>query len=106
MGSQRCKRLEAQFPDEIGSASGGTHRGKVVTIDHAQNSIGRNTAAPYTLRARPRAPVSMPLTWEQVESGEIRPYQFTLQTVPDLVKQNGDAWNDALDVRQTLPVEN
>jgi bifunctional non-homologous end joining protein LigD len=38
-----------------------------VTVDYAQNSIGRNTAAPYTLRAHPAHPtVSTPLTWEEL----------------------------------------
>ncbi len=100
-----AKQLERQFPDEIAAASGGTHRGKIITIDHAQNSIARNTAAPYTLRARPGAPVSMPVTWKQVEASKIRPEQFTLRTVPDRLAQDGDAWAEARDISQSLPVE-
>ena len=48
-----AEAFEAEYPDLIAVSHGPTHRGKHVTIDHAQNSVGRNTAAPYTVRARP-----------------------------------------------------
>jgi len=99
------KRLAEQHPDLIATASGGTHQGAKVTIDHAQNSIGRNTAAPYTLRARTGAPVSTPVSWDEVEHGRIRPDQFTLKTVPKRVKKLGDLWADALKLRQELPAD-
>jgi len=99
------KRLAEQHPDLIATASGGTHQGAKVTIDHAQNSIGRNTAAPYTLRARTGAPVSTPVSWDEVEHGRIRPDQFTLKTVPKRVKKLGDLWADALKLRQKLPAD-
>ena len=100
-----AQRLAQRHPDEIAAASGGTHRGSLVTIDHAQNSVARNTAAPYTLRARPGAPISTPVTWQEVESGRIRPNQFTLRTVPERLKRERDAWKGALDVRQSPPVK-
>jgi bifunctional non-homologous end joining protein LigD len=100
-----AKRLADQHPDLIATASGGTHAGTKVTIDHAQNSIGRNTAAPYTLRARPGAPVSAPVSWDEVKSGRIRPDQFTLKTVPKRVTKFGDLWADALKLRQKLPTD-
>ncbi|HEX3723536.1 MAG TPA: non-homologous end-joining DNA ligase [Nitrolancea sp.] len=95
-------KLADQYPELIATASGGTHRGARVTIDHAQNSIARNTIAPYSLRARPGAPVSTPLNWDEVESGMVRPEQFTLRTVPQRVEKDGDPWADALKLHQRL----
>ena len=100
-----AKRLEAQYPELIATASGGTHQGSKVTVDHAQNSIARNTAAPYTLRARPGAPVSLPVAWNEVESGKIRPEQFTLRNVPRRIEQIDDPWAGALTLRQRLPAD-
>lgn len=100
-----ANRLAKQYPEIIATASGGTHEGSKVTIDHAQNSIGRNTAAPYTLRARREAPVSTPVTWDEVERGRIRPDQFTLKSLPGRVKKLGDLWVDALALRQQLPAD-
>jgi bifunctional non-homologous end joining protein LigD len=97
-------QLAAAYPDEIAVAHGPTHRGAQVTIDHAQNSLGRNTAAVYTLRAQPHAPVSTPLRWEEVEAGDIRPEHFTIRTVPARVVKEGDLFAGVLQGGQTLPV--
>ncbi len=96
-------RLAAAYPDLIAVAHGATHRGDRVTVDYAQNSVGRNTAAPYTLRARPGAPVSMPVTWAEVEAGRIRPADFTLASAPDRVVKVGDLFRPVLEGGQGLP---
>jgi len=55
-----AQQFAAAFPDLIAVARASTHRRRLVTIDHAQHGIGRNTAAPYTLRAQlPRACVGV-----------------------------------------------
>jgi len=95
--------LAAAHPDLIAVAHGATHQGTTVTIDHAQNSIGRNTAAPYTLRAHVGAPVSTPLTWEEVEAGTVRPRDFTIHTVPERVQALGDLFAPVLAGGQHLP---
>ena len=98
-----AEKLEAEHPDLIAVSHGPTHRGPRVTIDHAQNSVGRNTAAPYTARARPGAPVSTPLTWKEVADGKLRPPDFTLKTVPKRVKKLGDLFAPVLAGGQRLP---
>lgn len=98
-----AEQLAAARPDLIAVAHGATHQGRQVTIDHAQNSIGRNTAAPYTLRARPGAPVSAPLTWAEVEDGQVQPTDLTLRTVPDRLQQVGDLFATVLQRDQHLP---
>jgi DNA primase len=47
-------------------------------------------AAIYCPRPAAGAPVSMPVSWEELE--KIYPTDFTIRTVPDLVKQRGDLW--------------
>ena len=98
-----AQRLAAASPDLIAVARGATHRGRLVTIDYAQNSIGRNTAAPYTLRARPGAPVSTPLSWEEVEAGSVEPGELTIHSVPERVSRLGDLFAPALGGGQRLP---
>jgi bifunctional non-homologous end joining protein LigD len=98
-----AEQLATAYPDLIAVAHGATHRGRQVTIDHAQNSIGRNTAAPYTLRALPGATVSTPLTWDEVEAGQIRPSDLTLRVLPQRLRQMGDLFAPVLQGGQHLP---
>lgn len=76
-----------------------------MTVAYAQNSVGRNTAAPYTVRAEPRAQVSTPLSWAEVDAGQVRPADFTLRTVPERVRELGDLFRPTLDGGQALPGE-
>lgn len=99
-----AQRLAVSSPDLIAVAHGATHRGAQVTIDYAQNSAGRNTAAPYTVRARPHAPVSAPLTWDEVEVGTVRPTDLTLRTMPERLRRVGDLFAPALRADQRLPL--
>ncbi|MGH2550892.1 MAG: non-homologous end-joining DNA ligase [Thermomicrobiales bacterium] len=96
-------RLAADHPGLIAPAHGSTHTGKLVTIDHAQNSIGRNTAAPYTIRARPGAPVSTPLNWDEVRAKKLRPEDFTIRNVAKRVDRLGDLFAPVLGKGKTLP---
>lgn len=66
----------------------GRRAGKVY-IDHVQNGYGRLMAAPFTVRPLPGAPVSTPLTWEEVDD-DLRIGHHTLRTVPDRMRALGD----------------
>jgi bifunctional non-homologous end joining protein LigD len=97
------KRLTAAHPDLVALPEGATHRGDRVTIDAAQNSLGRNTAAPYTVRAFPSAPVSAPLTWEEVEAEDVAPSSLNLRTMPTRLAARGDLFAPTLQLAQRLP---
>ena len=46
-----------------------------------QNGFGKTIAAPYTVRPKPGAPVSVPLRWSEV-NGRLDPSRFTIRTAP------------------------
>lgn len=60
-----------------------------VFIDFNQNSRDRTIASAWSVRARPGAKVSTPLTWEQLP--QVKPEEFTVRTVPDWFAEQGDA---------------
>src|SRR5467141_1792245 len=64
-----------------------------VYVDWMQNARGKSLAAAFTARAKPKATVSMPLTWKQIEQG-VKISDFTVKNVPALLKKNGDAWSN------------
>lgn len=72
-----------------------------VYVDWMQNARGKSLAAVFTARAKPKATVSMPLTWKEVEKG-VKIVDFTITNVPDLLKKRGDAWKDFFNSRQVL----
>jgi bifunctional non-homologous end joining protein LigD len=85
-----ARRLEAAHPDLVVSDAEIAGRGDRVLVDYAQNSRGRTTVAPYSVRPRPGAPVSAPLTWEEVAAGRVRPTDFTMRTMLPRLAAAGD----------------
>jgi bifunctional non-homologous end joining protein LigD len=72
-----------------------------VYVDWMQNARGKSLAAVFTARAKPKATVSMPLTWKQIEQG-VKISDFTVKNVPALLNKTGDAWSDFFAGRQKL----
>ena len=66
-----------------------------VLVDYNQNAWGRTLASVYSLRPKPRAPVSMPLRWAQVEKG-VTIEDFRIDNVPALLRRSGDLWKPLL----------
>jgi len=72
-----------------------------VYVDWMQNARGKSLASTFTARAKAKAPVSMPLTWKQVEQG-VKITDFTITNVPELLKKKDDAWSTFFAERQSL----
>jgi bifunctional non-homologous end joining protein LigD len=71
-----------------------------IFIDYNMNVRGKTLNVAYSPRGVPGAPVSMPLTWEELEAAE--PMDFTINNVPDRLEKNGDRWHDVLESKQSL----
>ncbi|MFT4010751.1 MAG: DNA polymerase domain-containing protein [Nocardioidaceae bacterium] len=75
-------------------------RGERIFVDYNQNNRDRTIASAWSLRARPGAPVSTPMTWEQL-AGVRDPRDFNLTTIPDYLS-DGDPWADMDDQAYSL----
>ena len=71
-----------------------------IFIDYNMNVRGKTLNVAYSPRGVPGAPVSMPLSWEELEAAE--PTDFTLANVPARLEKNGDRWHDVLETKQSL----
>jgi bifunctional non-homologous end joining protein LigD len=69
-----------------------------VLVDYNQNAWGRTLASIYSVRPRPEATVSTPVTWKEVQNG-IRIEDFTVMNVPKRVAKIGDLWKPLLAAR-------
>ena len=78
-------------------------RRRGVYLDHLQNIKGKTLAAVYGPRPRPGAPVSTPVTWEELPG--VRPEEWNLRTVPGRLARLGDIFAGALaDVQDPGPM--
>jgi bifunctional non-homologous end joining protein LigD len=95
-----CSALLAQRPQDVTMEWDTRKRTGKVFLDANQNARHKNLACAYSPRAKPGAPVSMPLRWDEV--GKVKAADFTLDTVPALVAARGDAWANIYDHKQDL----
>ncbi len=73
-----------------------------IYLDYARNSIGQTLAAPYSLRAFPRATVATPVEWSEL-TRSFRPTRFTLRTIFRRLSTKGDVWRGELQRGVNLP---
>lgn len=69
-------------------------RGRVL-VDYNQNAWGRTLASVYSVRPKPRATVSAPVTWEEIEKG-MTVEDFRIGNMPARLKKMGDLWKPLL----------
>lgn len=62
-----------------------------VLVDYNQNAWGRTLASVYSVRPRPRASVSTPVTWAEIARG-LATEDFRIDNVPARVRAMGDLW--------------
>jgi bifunctional non-homologous end joining protein LigD len=77
-------------------------RGKA-RLDYTQNAINKTLVAPYSVRAAAGAPVSMPITWDELDEPDLRPDGWTMRTAAERVERLGDVFSDVLAHTQMLP---
>jgi bifunctional non-homologous end joining protein LigD len=66
-----------------------------VLVDYNQNAWNRTLASVYSVRPKPKATVSMPVTWREIERG-IAIDDFTMKTAPVRLRKLGDLWKPLL----------
>ncbi|MDX2150475.1 MAG: non-homologous end-joining DNA ligase [Bryobacteraceae bacterium] len=89
-------RMEADYPSLITAQYRIAKRpaGRVL-VDYNQNAWGRTLASVYSVRPKPRAPVSTPVEWDEVGRG-FRLDDFRMENVPARIQERGDLWKPML----------
>jgi DNA ligase D len=91
-----ARELESRRPDLITAAWWKEERGRRVFVDYNQNAPHKTVFGAWSVRARPGAQVSAPLTWAEVDA--LHPDELTIASVPERLEAHGDAWEE-LDAR-------
>src|SRR6185312_3576284 len=87
-----ARELAGRHPNTITSEYRVAKRpAKRVLVDYNQNAWGRTLASVYSVRPKPHATVSAPVTWEEIERG-IEIDDFRVDNVPERIRREGDLW--------------
>ncbi|HEY5611950.1 MAG TPA: non-homologous end-joining DNA ligase [Thermoanaerobaculia bacterium] len=91
-----ARELEARHPKIITAEYRKEKRphGRVL-VDYNQNAWGRTLASIYSIRPTPRAAVSMPVSWQEVQSG-VEIDDFRIDNAVERLKKVGDLWKPVL----------
>jgi bifunctional non-homologous end joining protein LigD len=98
-----AQQLARKYPDRfVATMSKAARRGRIF-IDYLRNDRGATAIAPYSSRAKPGAPVAVPIGWDEL-TARTKPDRWNVRTLPRRLKQlASDPWAGFWDVKQSLP---
>jgi bifunctional non-homologous end joining protein LigD len=95
-----AEQLAAHRPDEFTSKLPKKYREGRIYVDYLRNDRNATAIAPYSSRARPGAPVAVPLAWQELIEHTETPI-WTVRSVAERLSQP-DPWADMADARQSI----
>jgi len=94
------RHLMRQHPRDITMEWSVPKRTGKIFMDYNMNVRGKTLNVAYSPRGEPGAPMSMPLTWEEL--AKAHPLDFRMTNVIDKLTRSGDRWHNALKNKQNL----
>ncbi|MEO7118855.1 MAG: ATP-dependent DNA ligase, partial [Candidatus Limnocylindrales bacterium] len=98
------RAVGAVYPDIISWEWEKAARGGRARLDFTQNAVNKTLVAPYAVRPLPRASISAPIDWAELDDDTLRPDGWDIRTIPARVEERGDLFAGALDFDQELPI--
>jgi bifunctional non-homologous end joining protein LigD len=78
-------------------------RGERIFVDVNRINYAQHAVAPYGVRARPGAPVAMPIAWEELSDRRLKPDRWTVRNAAERLEAEGDMWRDIARRARALP---
>jgi bifunctional non-homologous end joining protein LigD len=78
-------------------------RGGLARLDYTQNAVNKTLVVPFGARPAPGAPVSVPITWDELDDPDLRPDRWSMRTVLDRLEEAGDPLRPLIGLEQDLP---
>jgi bifunctional non-homologous end joining protein LigD len=97
------QRLVEQDPKRLTMEWSRAKRGDRIYVDVGRNAYAQHAAAPYSVRAKPGAPVATPLRWDELGDRRLGPRRWTIRSLPDRLAEVGDPWKDIARHARALP---
>jgi bifunctional non-homologous end joining protein LigD len=89
-------------PDRYTDVMSKVKRSGRIFVDYLRNGHGSTAIMPYSVRARPGAPVAWPIAWTELDG--LDPSRYTVRSAAKLLSaRRSDPWADLSKLRQKLP---
>jgi bifunctional non-homologous end joining protein LigD len=100
---QLSKTVGAVVPELVSWKWDVKDRGGLARLDYTQNAVNKTLVAPYSPRPAAGAPVSAPISWDELDDPDLRSDQYTIRTIVPRLAEKGDLFSGVLTYEQTLP---
>jgi bifunctional non-homologous end joining protein LigD len=87
-----AEQAAASDPGRLTTEFRKAKRGARLYLDVARNGYAQTVVAPYTVRARPGAPVATPLDWDEVRTTRLTPDRWTIGNIFRRLGAKADPW--------------
>lgn len=78
-------------------------RGDKIYVDVNRNNYAQHAVTPYTVRSRAKAPVAVPLHWDELSDRKLKPDRWAVASVGERVEAEGDPWKGMSRRARALP---
>jgi bifunctional non-homologous end joining protein LigD len=100
---QLSKTIGAVVPELISWKWDVNERSGRARLDYTQNVSNKTLVAPYSPRAAAGAPVSAPISWDELDDPDLRPDGVTIRSMPERLTVRGDLFRPVLSAQPKLP---
>jgi len=100
---QISRAIGQTVPDLVSWEWSKGRRGGKARLDYTQNTYIKTLVAPYAVRPADGAPVSTPISWDELDNPDLRSDRWTIRTLPERVERLGDLFAGAQTDAQELP---
>ena len=101
---ERLSRIiGATVPDMVSWEWEKSKRKGLARLDYTQNAINKTLVAPFSVRPAAGAPVSVPISWDELDDPDLRPDRWTIRTIGERLADVGDPLAPLIGKQQTLP---
>jgi bifunctional non-homologous end joining protein LigD len=97
------RAVGATAPDLVSWAWHKKERGGLARLDYTQNAVNKTLVAPFSARPADGAPVSIPITWDELDDPDLAPDRWTVHTALDRLAEAGDPLRPLIGLAQELP---
>jgi bifunctional non-homologous end joining protein LigD len=97
-----ARDLARAHPQRFIAVMSKAKRKNKIFVDYLRNGRGATSVAPYSTRARPGAPVSTPVGWDELDD-RLKPDAYTTESLPRRLESlKRDPWADFFETRQSI----